>query len=147
MFTITAKKGEAFLNRIMLFLHLLGAVGMGFYLLLPFFLRKTWLQSRGVLQVYYWMNFTVQWILVAQFITGLIMYLQGNYPVLWIILVAVVFTGVGAFGGMFGYYCRKAPPSFEEDRTGWLKKVRFHAILTSICMYLILVLMKFPYGW
>jgi hypothetical protein len=135
------------LNRIMLFLHLLGAVGMGFYLLLPFFLRKTWLQNRGVLQVYYWMNFTVQWILVAQFVTGLIMYLQGNYPVLWIILVAVVFTGVGAFGGMFGYHCRKAPPSFEEDRTGWLKKVRFHAILTSICMYLILVLMKFPYGW
>ena len=135
------------MDRIMLFLHLLGAVAMGFYLLLPFFLRKPLLQNRTVLHVYYWMNFTVQWILVAQMITGLVLYFKGNYPALWIILVAVVFTGVGGFGGMFGYYCRKAPPSFEEDRTGWVKKVRFHAVLTSICMYLIIVLMKFPHGW
>lgn len=131
----------------MLFLHVLGAIGMGYYLLLPLFLRVKILESRSVLHVFYWLNFTVQWILVAQFLTGLYLYFYGNYPVLWITLVAIVFLGIGGFGGMFGYYIRKFLQTSDTMEGHWLKKIRLHGILTSICMFLIVILMLHPYGW
>ncbi|MDA8352442.1 MAG: hypothetical protein M0Z65_04495 [Firmicutes bacterium] len=134
------------MNQIMLFFHVLGAIGMGFYLLLPFFLRRSVLEQRPILYVMYWMNFITQWVLVLQLFSGGHLYFNGNYSSLWITLVLITFTLIGAFGGMFGAYLRryrKSPQKFPFH--SWLRKVRVHAILTSICMFLIIVLMLFPY--
>lgn len=132
------------MNQFILFLHVLGAIGMGFYLLLPLFLRVKILENRPVLHVFYWLNFTVQWILVAQFLTGIYLIYIGNYSLLWIVLVAIVFTGIGAFGGMFGYYIRKFLKTNDAMEGHWLKKIRFHGLLTSICMFFIVILMLYP---
>ncbi|WP_169713770.1 hypothetical protein [Paludifilum halophilum] len=134
------------MNRIMLFFHVLGAVGMGFYLLLPFFLQKAFLEKRPVLHVLYWMNFITQWVLVIQLFSGGYLYFKGSYSFLWIILVFITYMSIGGFGGLFGYYIRKyhhSPQDFTFHL--WIRKVRIHAIFASITMLLILVLMLFPY--
>lgn len=141
------EEGEALLAKLMMFFHVLGAVGMGFYLLLPFFLQKTFLQERSVLRAMYWMNFISQWVLVAQFFSGGYLYIQGNYSLHWMIWVIVVYTGIGAFGGMFGYHIRKflnspTPPGFKP----WARKVRLHGILSTIFLSFIIFLMLFPHG-
>lgn len=121
---------------------------MGFYLLLPFFMQKKYLQKRPVLQLLYWVNFITQWILVIQLFTGGYIYFKGNYPFLWIVLVAIAYLAIGAFGGMFGYYARKYPESSNQDAyRQWLAKMRFHAILTTISMFFIIILMMYPYGF
>ncbi|MFD1427557.1 hypothetical protein [Kroppenstedtia sanguinis] len=133
--------------KLMLFFHVIGAVGMGFYLLLPFFLQKVFLQERSVLHAMYWTNFITQWVLVVQFFSGGYLYIRGEYPFHWMIGVAVIFTAIGGFGGMFGYHIRKylnspTPPEFKP----WSRKVRLHGVLTTVSMFFIIFLMLFPHG-
>ncbi|MGA8944267.1 MAG: hypothetical protein WB502_16360 [Thermoactinomyces sp.] len=135
------------MNRFILFLHVLGAIGMGFYLLLPFFMQKKYLQKKPILEILYWMNFITQWILLIQLFTGGFMYFKGNYPLLWAVLVAITYLAIGAFGGMFGYYARKYPDSSDTASRTWLAKIRLHAILTAISMFIIIILMMYPYGF
>ncbi|MDN4594683.1 hypothetical protein [Polycladomyces subterraneus] len=119
---------------------------MGFYLLLPFLLQKMFIQKRSVLQVLYRMNFITQWILVVQLFTGGYLYTQGEYSTRWTILVALTYVAIGAFGGLFGYHIRhflKSPGQYELEP--WMRKVRFLAILTTVSMFMIIVLMLFPY--
>ncbi|MBA4544193.1 MULTISPECIES: hypothetical protein [Thermoactinomyces] len=133
--------------KIMLFFHVLGAIGMGFYLVLPFLLQKRFLQSRSVLQVLYRLNFLTQWILVVQLLTGGYLYSQAVYSTLWISLVVAAYFGVGAFGGLFGYYIRhflKSPDRFEVK--SWMQTVRFHALFTTAFIFLVILLMMFPAG-
>ncbi|WP_139179424.1 hypothetical protein [Lihuaxuella thermophila] len=132
--------------RIILFFHVLGAVGMGFYLVLPFFLQRMVLQNRSVLHVLYWLNFLSQWILVVQLFTGGYLYTKGEYSAQWTILVALAYLAIGGFGGMFGYHIRhflKSPRKYELEP--WMRKVRFFGLLTAVSMFMIVVLMLFPY--
>lgn len=119
---------------------------MGFYLILPFFLTATFLQKSSALQLLYRVNFIIQWILVAQLLTGGYLYSQGTYSMLWTVLMIIIFLGIGAFGGMFGYYVRHFmrvpnPSEFQP----WIKKIRIHAIFTSITFWIIIFLMVFSH--
>ncbi|SMO86614.1 hypothetical protein SAMN06264849_11086 [Melghirimyces algeriensis] len=135
------------LVQITIYFHVLGAVAMGFYLLLPFFLQKALLQNRSVLHVFYWMNFISQWVLVIQLLTGGYLYMLGDYSLMWIISVSVVYTAIGAFGGLFGYHIRKFLQSSSPSALDpWMRKVRFHAILTTVSMLVMMILMLFPYA-
>jgi hypothetical protein len=103
---------------------------MGFYLILPFFLTSTFIQSTSSLQLLYRVNFIIQWILVAQLLTGGYLYSQGTYSMLWTVLMIIIFLGIGAFGGIFGYYVRHFmrvtdPSEFQP----WIKKFAFMRFL------------------
>jgi H+/Cl- antiporter ClcA len=132
---------------IILFFHVLGAIGMGFYLLLPFLLQKVFIQKRSVLHVLYRANFVTQWILVAQLLTGGYLYTQGEYSARWTVFIAITYVAIGAFGGLFGYQIRhflKSPSQYELEP--WMRKIRFLAVLTTVSFFMIIVLMLFPHG-
>lgn len=120
---------------------------MGFYLILPFFLKEAYLQKTSVLQLLYRVNFIIQWILVAQFLTGGYLYSQGTYSTLWSLLMMIIFLAIGAFGGMFGYsirhFLQTANPS---ELPSWIKKIRFHAVFTSITFLIIILLMVYAHS-
>ncbi|WP_166244642.1 hypothetical protein [Paenibacillus turpanensis] len=97
----------------LLFLHTLGAIAVGFYLILPFLANRLKGSSGETLKGYakglYLGNRISQWILVPQFLTGgyLISATGGGYSVPWMIVVVVLFVIVGAMSGMIGAPLRR----------------------------------------
>ncbi|MCH5584922.1 hypothetical protein MK805_08040 [Shimazuella sp. AN120528] len=134
------------MTQFILLTHILGAIGMGFYLILPFCLKEAFLQKTSILQLLYRANFVIQWILVAQLFTGGYLYSQVTYSMLWTFLMMIIFLAIGAFGGMFGYYTRHfLQTSDPSEFPSWIKKIRFHAICTSITFLVIIILMVFSH--
>lgn len=92
------------MERFVLFLHLLGSVGLGFYLLLPFVAMKLkGLQpagQAGYARGIHGLNRIGQWLLIVQFLTGGYLISSSNVSVPWIIVSIVLFLALGAASGM-----------------------------------------------
>lgn len=88
----------------MMLLHVLGAVGMGFYIVLPIMLggasKIAGAGQGGLASGLLSANRIAQYFLVLQLLTGGYLMSQGDYAVIWMIIVTVLFLAIAAIGGI-----------------------------------------------
>lgn len=131
------------------FLHAIGAVGMGIYLVLPFLVgRITQLSSEGqagfadgVLIA----NRVAQFCLVLQLLTGGYMMTLADYSVLWSTLTLVLFLGIGALGGIMTKPLKAivAAAKSGESTAGAISRVRLFSILLLVLYVAIIFVMQY----
>lgn len=133
-----------------LFLHVIGAVGMGFYLLLPFMTVKvSGLQAtaqEGYAKVLHGGNRIAQILLIVQFLTGGYLISQADYQVVWMIIVIVLFLLIGALTGILG---KRIKMFSSEAKAGGnsstsLAKIKTFSTIIAISLLITLYLMVYP---
>ncbi|WP_248930547.1 hypothetical protein [Paenibacillus hamazuiensis] len=137
------------MNQVFLFLHILGAIMMGFYLLLPFLAARIGALSGqaqfGFLHVLFAANRVGQLALVIELLTGGYMVGKAHYPVAWMIAAVVLLLALGAITGVLGKNMRLAlNDSSGRDIAGKLGKIRSLSNLTGVLFLLIVFIMNFP---
>jgi hypothetical protein len=138
-------------SNVMWFLHLLGAVGMGFYIVLPVLLGKAPKLAgggqEGLAEGLSSANRIAQYFLVVQLLTGGYIMSQGNYSPLWMVLVTVLFLGIAAVSGMMSKPLKQIVGSIRENRsaTAYIAKARAMSFAVLIMYLVIIYLMKFPF--
>ncbi|MBH5317227.1 hypothetical protein I6N90_05310 [Paenibacillus sp. GSMTC-2017] len=127
---------------IMLMLHVLGAVGMGFYVVLPIMIGKAsnlaGVGQQGLAEGLLSANRIAQYFLILQFITGGYLMSQGDYAVAWMIIVTVLFLGIAAVGGIITKPLKLVVSSISagQSTTAHIKKAR---VLSFIVLLLYIV--------
>jgi uncharacterized membrane protein len=142
------------MTKFILFLHILGSVGMGFYLVFPVLAAKISSLSKqaqeGFVQALSTANRFGQILLVIQFLTGgyLISKYKDSYNLspAWMATSIVLVILVGAFTGMVGGPLRRilkglqANTAVDKD----VAKIKLFSLLTAIILIVIVVLMVYP---
>ncbi|SCW54795.1 hypothetical protein SAMN04487970_101496 [Paenibacillus tianmuensis] len=137
--------------QVFLYLHVLGAIMMGFYLLLPFLaMRVEALQSGtaqfGFLNVLFAANRAGQLALVIALLSGGYMVSKAPYSVLWMVLAVVLFLAIGALTGILGSKIRKA---LQDPAGGNIKahmgSIKSLSVINGIIFFLVVTLMMFPF--
>ncbi|CAM4286201.1 hypothetical protein [Saccharibacillus endophyticus] len=137
------------MERFILFLHVLGAVAMGFYLLAPLIVSQLnkleGEAKKGMLSVMRSLNTYAQYGLVLELLTGIYLFAQDDYSVLWIVLTSLLFVLIGAFGGMMGGPLRRALDGLTEKRdiAAELRKLRVFGTMVCASFAAILFVMMF----
>jgi len=137
-------------DRLLLLLHLLGSVGMGFYLLLPFLVSRlsglTGAAQSGYVAGLHKANRIGQYFLILQFLTGGYLVGKGEYSVAWMVLSVVLFLAIAAFAGMMGKPMKRWQQQLAEGKgdSSDGSKVRLFSTLISVLFLVILILMKVP---
>jgi hypothetical protein len=89
---------------VMLFLHIVGAVGMGIYAIMPFVVGKfkqlSGSAQEGLASGLITAGRIGQFALVLQLLTGGYLISQGEYKPAWMITVIVLFVAIGALTGI-----------------------------------------------
>ncbi len=134
---------------IVLFLHALGALTVGFYLLLPFVasrLAGLHPQSQlGFARVLFNLNRIGQWMLVAQFLTGGYLISQYDKSVPWMIVVIVLFLGIGAMSGMIAGPLKRIIAHGGEGKAAAAKDAAKLSRFSGIATLLLLALLVMKY--
>ncbi|WP_429314077.1 hypothetical protein [Paenibacillus mucilaginosus] len=138
------------MSQVFLYLHVLGAALMGFYLALPFLAARVEAlpngsAQHGFLSVLFSLNRAGQLALIIAFISGGYLVGKGGYPTIWWILAIVLLLAIGAVSGILGGKMRKA----LSDANGSSIKAQIGAIRTlssvaGILYFLVITLMLFP---
>ncbi|KIL40757.1 hypothetical protein SD70_11550 [Gordoniibacillus kamchatkensis] len=105
----------------MLFLHIVGALAMGFYFLLPFLVSRAGKMSgaaqAGYAAVLRSANRIAQFVLLFEFLTGGYLVSKYSYSPLWLILVLVFVVALGAVTGILGVRLKKLGEAAEANGT------------------------------
>ncbi|QJC54418.1 hypothetical protein HGI30_16370 [Paenibacillus albicereus] len=92
------------MTQVMVFLHVLGAGGLGFYLILPFLVgrasRLAGAGQQGLAEGLVTGNKIAQYFLILQFLTGGYLISKADYTVAWMVLSIVLFLAIAALGGI-----------------------------------------------
>ena len=140
--------------KVMLFLHIVGAVGMGIYAILPFVVGK-FKQLSGSAQEGLASGLVTagrfgQYSLVLQLLTG--GYLISNsempdYTVAWMITVVVIFIAIGALTGIIQAPLKRiAVASVKgENASGSVSKVQTLSVIIFILFMVTIWLMQAPW--
>lgn len=133
---------------VMLFLHVLGAVGMGFYVVLPVMLgRASKLAgvgqgglSEGLLSA----NRIAQYFLIVQLLTGGYLMSQNDYSVVWMVIITVLFLAIAALGGIISKPLKLVVASIQEGKsaTAHINKARIMSIIVLVLYIAIIYFMK-----
>jgi len=132
-------------------LHILGAVAMGFYAIVPFIVGKlnklSTAGQEGLLVGVGTANRLGQYFLIVQFITGGYLMSQAKYSVFWMVSTTVVFLAIAAFSGIMGKQIKLAVQSAKSGKadaaaTG---KVRTFSTLIFVLFIVIVLLMVYSY--
>ncbi|MBW7460128.1 hypothetical protein ACFOLF_09070 [Paenibacillus sepulcri] len=135
---------------VMVFLHVIGAAGMGFYIVLPFLIgRATKLNGAGqagLAEGLVSANRIAQYFLVLQLLTGGYLISQGDYEVVWMILVIVLFLAIAAIGGIVTKPLKQIVASIQagQSATSNIGKARTLSIIILLVYLVIIYFMKFP---
>lgn len=133
-----------------LFLHVLGAVGMGFYLFLPLLVARISGMSapaqEGYVSALAAANRFAQFMLIVQFLTGGYLISQSKYTVLWMVLIIVLFLAVAAVGGIMSKPMKGLISAVKAGRSGEAeaKKLKMFSFIVWILFVAILVFMMYP---
>lgn len=136
--------------KLILFLHLIASIGMGFYLLLPFLAQRLGGKPDHALGGYAGLlvsaNRVGQYLLILQFLTGGYLISKADYSYLWMGIVIVAFLVIAAFSGMLTkplklYREAAAEGKSAAELTG---KIRLFSVLIGVSFVFILFLMKYP---
>jgi uncharacterized membrane protein len=138
--------------KFIIFLHVLGAVGMGFYLVFPVLaarIRSLNKQAQeGYVQALATANRYGQFLLIVQFLTGgyLIGKEKDTFSTAWMISVMVLVVLTGAFSGMLGGPLKRISKGtqtgagIDKDVT----KIKLFSILLTVVLIVIVFLMVYP---
>lgn len=136
--------------QIVLFLHVLGAVGLGYYLVLPFFTTRMKTHTETTLQPFlsslYGTSRIGQYLLIVQFLTGGYLMSQQKYSVLWMVLTTIVFIAVAAVSGIMNKRMKQAVKVLKDGKSAdsLLGTVKALSFVLSVSMLAVLYVMKFP---
>ncbi|MDQ8738553.1 hypothetical protein [Paenibacillus sp. LHD-38] len=138
------------MDKAMLFLHVLGAVGMGFYIVLPIMIGRAsklaGVGQGGLAEGLLSANRIAQYFLILQLLTGGYLMSQADYTVAWMIIVVVLFLGVAALGGIISKPLKLVVASIQEGKsaTAHISKARVMSIIVLVLYIAIIYFMKFP---
>jgi hypothetical protein len=138
------------MGQFLLFLHAIGAVGLGIYLLLPFLVgRITQLSSEGqagFADGLLTANRVAQICLAVQLLTGLYLMTLADYSPLWSTLTLVLFLGIGALGGVMTKPLKAIVTAAKagESASGHIARVRMFSFLLLALYVAIIFVMEYP---
>ncbi|MDP4097873.1 hypothetical protein OIN60_13945 [Paenibacillus sp. P96] len=130
-------------------LHMIGAVAMGFYLLLPLVVGKLDSLSapaqEGAVSTVRTLNRFAQYALIIQLLTGGYMLMGGDYSLAWMIIVILLLLIIAALGGMMGKPLRLAIEGLSKgnDISAQKAKLRTFSALLAISVLLMLFFMVY----
>ena len=134
----------------MVFLHVIGATGMGFYIALPFLVgRASKLNGAGQAGLADGLssaNRIAQYFLVLQLLTGGYLMSQGEYKVIWMIVVVVLFLAIAALGGIVSKPLKRIATSIQagQSASSHIDRARMLSIIILIVYLVIIYFMKYP---
>ncbi|GAA4847753.1 hypothetical protein GCM10023310_27380 [Paenibacillus vulneris] len=138
------------MSQVILYLHVLSAVLMGFYLLLPFLMLQISLQpdekvQHSQLGILFKMNRVGQTALAIAFLTGGYLVGKADYPTLWWALAIILLLGIAAVSGIMGKSMRRALNHTDRSVTNKnMGKIRSLSVAVSLLYFLVITLMLFP---
>lgn len=137
------------MGHFLFFLHMIGTLALGFYLVLPFVLGRVEKLSaparEGTLSAIGGFNRFAQYGLVIQLLTGGYMMSQGEYSVPWMIVVVVLLLAMFALGGIIGKPLRLASAGMRENRdvSAETGKIRTLSLLLMVALVLMVFFMVY----
>lgn len=135
----------------MLFLHVLGAVGMGFYIVLPVMIGRAsklaGVGQEGLADGLLSANRIAQYFLILQLLSGGYLMSQGDYSVAWMIIVTLLFLAIAALGGIVTKPLKRIVSSIQEGKsaTAHISKARVMSSIVLVLYIIIIYFMKFPF--
>lgn len=139
------------MTTIMLFLHVVGAVGMGIYAILPFlagqFKKLSGSAQEGLASGIVTAGRFGQFALVLQLLTGGYLMSKGEYATSWMIVITVLFLAIGALSGIVqGPAKRIASASRDgQDASAAIAKVQTLSGIILILFLIVLWVMQAPW--
>ncbi len=138
------------MSHFMLLLHVIGALGLGYYLLLPFLFvparALTGSARSGYFRGLHKTNLVAMYFLVVQLLTGGYLVSQNDYTPLWMILAIVLLIAVGALTGIMGKRMKIAARKMGEDGNADrdIAAARLLSVINGIVLLVIVILMVYP---
>ncbi|WP_127572582.1 hypothetical protein [Paenibacillus xylaniclasticus] len=138
------------MDKIMTVLHVIGATGMGIYLLMPVLIgqttKLTGAGQEGLSAGLHSANRIAQYFLVLQLLTGGYMMSQADYTPLWMSLITVVFLAIAAVSGIMGKPLKLIGQSIKEGQsaTSHISKARVLSFIVLLLYVVVIILMKNP---
>ncbi|MFS0727312.1 hypothetical protein [Paenibacillus sp. 1P07SE] len=138
------------MNQFMTFLHVIGAVGMGFYVVLPFLIgrasRLAGEGQSGLAEGLVSGNRIAQYFLILQLLTGGYLISQMEYAIFWIILTIVLFLAIAAVAGMMTKPIKQIAIAIQagQSASGHIGKARTMSFIVLLIYLVIIYLMKYP---
>lgn len=132
---------------IMFKLHVISAVSIGFYMLLPFVAaRLSGLEASkqaGYAGSLVTMNRIAQYILVVTFLTGGAMVSKAPVSTLWWILATILLVVIFAMAGMMSRPLKRLAGQ-EQNAAAQASKVRTFSVVNALALLLAVILMVNP---
>lgn len=142
------RKGGIDMTMFVYFLHLLGAIVMGYYLLLPFVIGKVSSLAgesrKGFVSAFRSLNTIAQFVLIVQLLTGGYLMTLRDYSVAWMTATIVLIILIGAFSGMMGRPMKRVLSASVDSNASDLNRIRLFSILVAISYLLIVIIMFDP---
>jgi len=137
------------MERFILFLHVLGSLAVGFYLLLPFVAMKlSGLNPQaqvGYAKGIYGLNRIGQWLLIVQFLTGGYLISKYDLTVTWMVVVIVLFVALGAMSGMIAGPLKRIIAHGGEGKAAAAKDASKLSTFSGVAALLVLALLILMY--
>lgn len=139
------------LNNAFHFIHMLGAIAMGFYAIVPFIVKEldkvTTAGQEGLLVGLDTANRIAQYSLFVQLITGGYLMSKGIYSVLWMVLTVFILLAIAACSGMMGKQIKLARQVVNngQPNAAVTQKIRTFSLLIFSLFIVITVLMVYRY--
>ncbi|MCR2802573.1 hypothetical protein [Paenibacillus soyae] len=134
----------------MMLLHVLGAVGMGFYIVLPIMLggasKADGSGQAGLAKGLLSANRIAQYFLVLQLLTGGYLMSQGEYAVIWMVIVTLLFLAIAALGGIMTKPLKQVVNSIEagQSATSFINKAKVMSMIILVLYVAIIYFMVDP---
>lgn len=138
------------MNNVFWFLHLLGAIGMGFYIVLPIMLGRAsklaGAGQQGLAEGLSVANRIVQYCLIVQLLTGGYLMSQSDYSVIWMIIVIVLFLAIAAISGIMSKPIKQVISSIQagQSATAHINKARVFSLIVLVLYIIVIYFMTFP---
>lgn len=136
---------------VMFLLHVLGAAGMGFYIVLPIMVgaasRTDGKGQAGLAGGLLAANRIVQYFLVLQLLTGGYLMSKGEYSVPWMVTVTVLFLAIAAVGGIITKPLKQVAASLEDGQsaTAPINKTKVMSLVVLVLYVAIIYIMVYPF--
>ncbi|OXM15305.1 hypothetical protein [Paenibacillus herberti] len=137
---------------VMVFLHVLGAGGLGFYLILPFLVgrasRLAGVGQQGLAEGLITGNRVAQYFLIVQFITGgYLITAAGEYTVVWMVISILLFLAIAALGGIQTKPLKGIVSQIQagQSAAASIAKVRMFSFILLALYVIIMYLMVNPF--
>lgn len=132
------------------FLHVLGAVGLGYYLVLPFLMRNITRISGQALENYlsglHRTSRIAQYLLILQLLTGGYMMSKASYTAAWMISAIGFFLVAAAISGIMNKGMKTIIKDIQAGGSGagHIGSVRIFSVIVSLSMLVIVYFMMYP---